>query len=93
MSGGKGWSVRKPASWHVHGAAQIRRGGSFGKTSHAARRDLRPTGWRSVAGWDRLGRGAVKEFGNEWCGWEIVDFGWGTDLLDVSVIHHHDAIS
>jgi hypothetical protein len=65
MSGGKGWSVRKPASWHVHGAAQIRRGESFEKTSHAARRDLRPTGdfrptgWTSVAGWDRLGRRAV----------------------------------
>jgi hypothetical protein len=35
----------------------------------------------------------VQEFGYEWGGWEGVYFGWGTDLLDVSVIHHYDAIS
>jgi hypothetical protein len=38
------WGAPKPVRWHVHGAAQIRRGGSFEETSHAARRDLRPTG-------------------------------------------------
>jgi hypothetical protein len=66
---------------------------SLEKTAPLRAEIFAPSESRSVAGWDWLWGGAVQEFGNEWCGWESVDFRWGTDLLDVSVIHHYDAIS